>query len=209
MQSVRLACWRDHDLMACTLPSLLEAALDAAALAVQVYGITGQAWIIPFKRRAHLIIGARGIVAIAARAGFTVASGAVQEGDEFAYELGSTAFVRHVPDLAATRRRPVVAAWATAHHRDGGAPLVAVVPLAVLLETKARAPGARKPESPWNDTEGPGFAGMCAKTAVRRLLPLLPVEERQAMAVGRAAAGDDGAAPAAHRGPRRVPGGPP
>jgi recombination protein RecT len=83
LQGVKLACWRNPDLLACTLPSLIGAVYDAATLGVECGGTTGQGYLVPFKGRARLIVGSRGVVMIAARADLVVRSGVVMEGDEF------------------------------------------------------------------------------------------------------------------------------
>ena len=95
-----------------------------------------------------------------------------------------------MPNLTLARRPAVLAAWATATPREGGTPIVSVVPRWRLEEIKARSPSSRKPDSPWNDMEGPGYSGMCAKSAIRPLLKSLPVLERQQQAVGHVGLGD-------------------
>jgi recombination protein RecT len=187
LQGVKLACWRSPDLLACTLPSLIGAVYDAATLGVECGGTTGQGYLV---RRARLIVGSRGVVMIAARADLVVRSGVVMEGDEFSYSDGVDAHLHHVPNLTLARRPAVLAAWATAIPRKGGTPIVSVVPRWRLEEIKARSPSSRKSDSPWNDIEGPGFAGMCQKSAIRPLLKILPVVERQKQAVGHVGLGD-------------------
>jgi recombination protein RecT len=180
VQSIRLAMWKNPDLLKCSLASLVEGALDAAALGVQPDGTSGQAWLVPFNDRdkgpvARLIIGHRGVTAVAARNGFTIDAGVVLEGDAFVYRLGTQPLLEHQPALDQPRGA-VVASWATASPRAGGAPLLAVLPRAKLEEIKARSPSAKKPGSPWNDPVG--FVGMCRKSAIRAPWPLLPLADR-------------------------------
>jgi recombination protein RecT len=196
MQSIRLAMWKNPELLKCTLASLVEAALDAAALGVQPDGTSGQAWLVPFNDRdkgpvARLIIGHRGVTAIAARNGFTIDAAVVLDGDAFTFRLGTSPLLEHQPALDRPRGA-VVASWATASPRAGGAPLLAVLPRTRLEEIKARSPSAKKPGSPWNDTSGPGFVGMCRKSAIRALWPLLPLADRQNVGL-RIVTGDDDA----------------
>jgi phage RecT family recombinase len=71
--------------------------MSAACLGLEVDGVTGQAYLIPFKGRAQLVVGYKGYNTLAARSGITITGAVVREGDEFDYQLGSAAFVRHKP----------------------------------------------------------------------------------------------------------------
>jgi recombination protein RecT len=188
VQSIKVAIWKNPDLLKCTLQSLVEGAIDAAALGVTPDGTSGQAWLIPYKDRARLVIGYRGVTAVAARNGFIIAADVVLEGDHFDYRLGTSPMVDHRPAMNG-KRGDVVAAWATASPRDGGAPLVAVLPRQKLDDIKAKAPSAKKPDSAWNT----GFAGMCRKSAIRALWPLLPLADRQEVGRARIVTGDNDA----------------
>src|SRR5260221_9458765 len=61
--------------------SLLNASMSAACLALEVDGITGQAFFVPFAGKAQLIIGYKGMNTLAARSGLTVQGEVVREGD--------------------------------------------------------------------------------------------------------------------------------
>src|SRR3954469_9300893 len=105
-------------LLECDRQSLFNSAMSAAVLGLEVDGVTGQAYLIPFKGRAQLVVGYKGYNTLAARSGITITGAVVREGDEFDYELGSGGFVRHKPALVGKDRR-TVAAWAcaTSHSR--------------------------------------------------------------------------------------------
>lgn len=196
IQGIQLACWKNSELLECSFQSLLEGALDAAALGVQPDGTSGQAWLVPFNDRlkgkvARLIVGYRGVTAIASRNGFTVAADAVLQGDAFQYREGTAPLVDHRVRLDGPRGE-VIASWATANPRAGhGPPLVAVLPRSKLDKIKAEAPSSKKPGSAWNDMKGPGFSGMCRKSAIRALWPQLPLGDWQHQARARAVTGDN------------------
>ena len=178
IRTVVVSVERNPTLLECNRQSLFNAAMSAAILGLEVDGVTGQAFLIPFKNRAQLVVGYKGFNTIAARAGLTISGACVREGDVFEYELGSNAFVRHVPMLNNEGR--IVAAWACATHASRP-PVVSVLGIAELMAVKAKSPGARKTDSPWNDP-AIGFPAMAETTAKRRLARSLPQTMMQAAA---------------------------
>lgn len=158
-------------LLECTRRSLFNAAMSAAVLGLEVDGVTGQAFLIPFGNYAQLVIGYKGLTTIGARSGYTITAGTVREGDAFDYELGSGAFVRHKPKLGNQGR--VIAAWSVASSK-----VLPAVPMVLSIDEvnaiKARSQGAKKKESPWNDPIV-GFLAMAEKSARRRLSRSMPL----------------------------------
>ena len=118
IRTVMVSVERLPKLLECDRQSIFMAAMSAACLGLEVDGVTGQAFLIPFKNRAQLVIGYRGFNTLAARSGITIAGAVVREGDAFEYEKGSGAFVRHKPLLEGAAVRRIVAAWACANHAD-------------------------------------------------------------------------------------------
>lgn len=160
-------------LLECDRQSLFNAAMSAAVLGLEVDGVTGQAYLIPFKGRAQLVIGYKGYNTLAARSGITITGAVVREGDEFDYELGSAAFIRHRPKAGPSKDRRIIAAWACAQSMDRPA-VPMVLGIDELLAVKAKSPGAARSDSPWNDPTI-GFPAMCEKTAKRRLARSMPL----------------------------------
>jgi recombination protein RecT len=175
MRTVMVSVERLPALLECDRQSLFNAAMSAAILGLEVDGVTGQAFLIPFAKRAQLVVGYKGYNTLGARAGLTITGSTVREGDEFDYEKGTNAFVRHKPLL--NNKGRIVAAWAcaTALNRP---PVVEVLSIDDLLAVKAKSPGAKRSDSPWNDT-AIGFPAMCEKTAKRRLARSLPLNVMQ------------------------------
>jgi phage RecT family recombinase len=88
----------DHDLVRAAARAaqmrsaiLFNSAMSAAVLGLEVDGVTGQAYLIPFAGKAQLVIGYKGFNTLAARSGITITGAVVREGDEFDFELGSNA----------------------------------------------------------------------------------------------------------------------
>jgi recombination protein RecT len=171
MRSIMVSLERNPKLLEANRQSLLNASMSAACLALEVDGITGQAFFIPFKGQAQLVIGYKGMNTLAARSGFTVQGEVVREGDEFDYELGDKGFVRHKPKLG--NRGPILAAWATASslHRPA---LVSVLGIDDIMAIKQKSPGGSRSDSPWMDMMI-GFPAMAAKSAKRRLSRAMPL----------------------------------
>jgi phage RecT family recombinase len=170
-RTVIMSCERLPQLLECSPQSIMNSAMTAAVLGLEVDGVTGQAFLIPFKNRAQLVIGYKGMNTIAARSGYTVTAAVVREGDEFDYALGTNAFLKHKPQPGNQAR--IVFAWAVAE-AVGFKPVIAVLSIDEILEVKKKSPGARKSDSPWNDP-GIGFPAMAEKTARRRLARSMPL----------------------------------
>lgn len=181
IRTVLISCERNPRLLEPQLrASLLQSAMTASVLGLEVDGVTGQGFIIPFggkSPRAQFIPGYKGYNTMAARAGYTINGGVVREGDEFDFQEGTGGFVRHKRKLGAEARRKIIAAWATAE-AQGRPPIIAVLSIDELLATKAKSAGAKKSDSPWNDP-AIGFAAMCEKTAKRRLARSMPLNTYQ------------------------------
>jgi recombination protein RecT len=126
--------------------------------------------LIPFKRTVVFLIGYRGYVELAFRSGQVkdVTAALVHEGDEFEFQYGTSPRLVHKPTGPAGERE-IVAAWACARLKTGGAPF------RVIYEEdweKARAASqlGSKQQGPWVEHR----PAMILKTAFRRLEPLLP-----------------------------------
>lgn len=173
LRTILVSLEKTPSLQNCSVPSIIQAAMTAAVLGLEADGALGQFYMIPFAGKAQPVIGYRGYATLAGRSGFTINGAVVREGDQFDFELGSTAYVHHKPELGAGRGRRILGAWATAS-RPGHSSIVRVMDIDELMFVKGRSPGAKKSDSPWNDAEI-GFPAMCEKTPRRRLARDMPV----------------------------------
>jgi recombination protein RecT len=161
-------------LLECDRQSLFNAAMSAACLGLEVDGVTGQAFLIPFKNKAQLVIGYKGYNTLAARSGYTIRAGVVRDGDVFDYDLAGAA-VRHKPVLGGKGR--IIASWALAVS-NSLPPVLNVLSIDELMAIKAKSPGAKRDDSPWNDPNI-GFPAMCEKSPKRRLARSMPLNIMQ------------------------------
>lgn len=179
VRTVLISVERTPDLRDCTLESIVMTATTFAVLGLEVDGATGQGYALPFNdsrartKKAQPVIGYRGYVTLADRAGLTVDGGVVRDGDAFDYEKGTAAFIKHRPLSGGGLDRPITHAWACAT-APGKTPVIEVLEWAEILATKQRSPGARRSDSPWNDPQI-GMPAMAAKTAKRRLARSMPL----------------------------------
>lgn len=160
----------------CTMQSLVNAAWSAACLALEVDGVTGQAYLLPFAGKAQLVIGYKGFNTLAARSGYSISADVVRKGDDFTFRKGSNGFIKHSYELDA-QRGDIQGAWAIAESKSLPS-IIVVLTLDELMKTKAKSPGAKRRDSPWNEPTV-GFPAMCEKTARRRLARSMPLNVMQ------------------------------
>lgn len=84
-------------LKSCSLDSIAACVMTASQLGLEI-GVGGQAYMIPYGTTATLVPGWKGLIDLVSRAGrASVRTGAVYDGDEFDWELGTNQFLKHKP----------------------------------------------------------------------------------------------------------------
>lgn len=174
IRTIMISLERTPKLYECNRQSVFTAAMSAACLGLEVDGVTGQAFMLPFKGRAQLVTGYKGYNTLGARASYAIRGAVVRDGDAFEYDVAE-GIVHHRPKLGNSGR--IVGAWARAVSRSLPA-IVSVLSVDELLAVKAKAPGAKTSDSPWNDPFI-GFPAMCEKTTKRRLARCMPLNIMQ------------------------------
>ncbi len=172
-QSIITLCGRNVDLLVkCSRASLIGAVLRAAHLGLDVDPALGQAYVIPFRGEAQFIPGYRGLVQLAWRSDVLskIGAEAVRSGDDFDWEDGTSAFLRH--KRIAAESAPITHAWAMFRVKGASAEdsTFRVVPFDELEKIRLAAPSARARSSPWITH----YSEMAMKTATRRTLKLAP-----------------------------------
>jgi recombination protein RecT len=175
---VRVAVARAPGLADCTPVSVVDALTTCAQLGLSPSGRLGSAYLIPFKVRGvptcTLVIGYRGYADLAYRSGDVASFHAqvVRAKDVWQYEEGLNPVLRHVPSEESDAG-DLRAAYSIARMRDGSTAHVVMLRREVLA-IKARSRGSN--DGPWVTDE----AEMWKKTAVRRLIKLLPLSPTRA-----------------------------
>ncbi|MDX2014182.1 MAG: recombinase RecT [Myxococcaceae bacterium] len=176
VMQVRMAFVRTPSLQQCEPASVLGAVLEAADLGLDPSGRLGSAYILPFKGKATLVPGYRGLIDLATRSGIvrSVQAFVVHARDTFEHQAG--VMPHHVPYICKDPNAPEkeqdpgpwYAVWARVKLVGGGTDYV-VMTRREVMAVKARSPGAKSAQSPWNgsifDEEE-----MAKKTCIRRLM---------------------------------------
>lgn len=163
------------NLALCTEASFAGSLLTASALGLEP-GVEGECYLVPYKHvnkntgmttmECQLIVGYQGYTKLyyATPMAGSIDAQAVYEADDFDYELGTRAFLRHKP--ARGDRGPVVDYYALATLSNGATPFVVLSP-----EQVKDLRGGRVGSS--GDIPDP-LRWMERKTALRQLVKLLP-----------------------------------
>ncbi len=172
MEQVARACIRTPKLLECTRASLFMSAAQAAALGLEIDGVLGQAYLIPFKGEATLVPGYLGLKELAYRSGriADISFGAVGPDDEFEFEYGTKPFLRHHPIDDATSG-PVTHVYAVVHTTTGGVVFNVMSWAQVEAHRNKFSKGHDRSDSAWRTNP----VAMAQKTALRKALKLCPL----------------------------------
>lgn len=173
---VLLACAsRTPKLLACTPASIYECLHTASSLGLELGSLLGEAYPVPYKDKATLIIGYKGLVKLARKGGMrAVEARVVREHDKFVLRYGLEPTLEHTPSMEAD---PGEARWVYAIARlpDGEVQfdvMSAEQVDAIRDRDPRRSDAAGRGESPW----ATDWEEMAKKTVLRRLAKLLPMK---------------------------------
>ncbi len=96
MTRVALTAFRQNPALAnCDPKSVFAAVIMSSQLGLEI-GIQGQAYLVPYGKQCQFIAGWQGLADLVSRSGrAAVWTGAVYEGDEFDYGMGSEQWIKH------------------------------------------------------------------------------------------------------------------
>lgn len=178
----------------CTRDSLLGSIVQLSQLGLEPCTPLGHAWIIPYGSVATILIGYKGYISLADRAGLILTAECVFTGDHFDYQLGTDPFLKHRPVDDLAQRGAFRYSYATARWPDGRFTFK-VCTTADISEAQSRSQAwlygqknTAKRDSPWyTDVDA-----MRRKTAIRRLAPFIPMSPELSRALQLDALQDDG-----------------
>lgn len=166
----------------CDPGSIMQAAMTAAVLGLEVDNVTGQGYITPFRGKAQFIPGYKGYITLAQNSGFLVSGDVVRENDVFSYVSGLNPNLEHVPARGGPNDRGAIQyAYAVARHKDLP-PVFAVVHTDEINKIRDNSEGYKAfmagkiKSTPWADH----YDKMAKKTAIRALAPQLPLNVQRA-----------------------------
>jgi recombination protein RecT len=161
----------------CSVESLVGAVMQASILGFKPVAALGECYFVPYrnnkngKTEVQFQIGYKGYLSLARQSGeiLTVYAEVVREGDFFDYELGLHPKLTHKP-LAGSEAL-VSHVYAVVHYKSGGYNFV-VLSLNEVEKYRRRSQSQRSGLSgAWQSD----YDAMAKKTAIRRLVPYLPV----------------------------------
>jgi len=173
VRTALIAIEQSEKLRQCTMQSIVNATMSAAVLGLELDGVSGQGFFLPFAQKVQFCIGYKGFPTIAARSAWTMRSAVVREADVFEYDMGTQNYIRHKPSLDKPGTR-IIAAYAIASP-PSGQQVIVVLPYSEIVQTMERSPAVKAGvQTPWKDPVI-GFPAMAAKTALRRVAKFVPV----------------------------------
>ncbi len=175
---------KNPELLDCTPDSVVLSVFEAAAQGLEPTGAAGGAHLVPYnvkvskspdhyEKRAQLIPDYRGVIRLVTKPPSEVLSleaRVVKEGDEFSYELGTEAFVHHIPSLAPGRSEKATTHVYAIARLKNGASIPDVEDRAGIERVRARG-GRGGGFSPW----ATDWDEMGKKTIIKRIAKVLPV----------------------------------
>jgi recombination protein RecT len=167
----------NESLANCTPQSVVAAVIQCSQLGLDIGGVLGHAYLVPYKREAKLMVGYKGYIELAVRSGqvTNITASTVYEKDEFDYELGLNPDIKHKPTKE-NDRGEVVAAYAIAWLKSGGRQFVVLNRADI---EKARSCSKMPNSEPWTKF----YAEMAKKTAIRALSKQLTLSPELRLAV--------------------------
>jgi recombination protein RecT len=166
---------QNPELGTCTKASLVIAIGEAAELGLVPNGPMGLCALVPYSvkgtKQAKCLVMYKGLLELMYRTGKfqVITADEVCENDEFSYEKGSNAQLRHVPALG-NRGEPIIY-YAYYKTKDGGFDFQVMTREECLDWGKQYSRAFNKADSPWQTAE----AEMDKKTVLRKLAKYSPV----------------------------------
>lgn len=176
---------KDGNLLACNQMSVLRCVVGAASVGLEVGGLLGEAYLVPFKGECTLIIGYKGLIKLARQSGEikSIRARVVYKSDEFQVEYGLRETITHKPNLESSdlKDEDIIAVYAVAEFKEGE-PQFEVMTRAQVDKIRGRSASANS--GPWVTD----YAEMAKKTVIRRLSKVMPLSPEKAQAYTQAIA---------------------
>lgn len=154
----------------CDPISIYSCLIAAFGLNLEVNTPLQHCFLVPFAKECKLVMGYRGLIALARRGGAVKAITAevVYEGDEFYYGLGTENLIRHVPAVR-TGEEKLIAAYSVATYDPHNHQFV-VMQRPDIDKVRGASASSENAGSPWVKW----FSEMARKCPVKRVCKLLP-----------------------------------
>ena len=174
-----MALWRstllqDRKLLDADPRSVLLAIRESVRLDLEPGGPLGQCWIQAFRRDAVMLLGYKGMIELAARAGISIDAGAIYETDAVEYREGAAPVLNITRPWPPVDRGVLLGAYAVATLPDGRKKPIVIGYNDDMTERARRASHSNGGKTPAQKGMAPWEDWWLAKTAIRRLCATLP-----------------------------------
>jgi phage RecT family recombinase len=172
------ACTRQPDLLKCTPVSILQSLQESVRVGLDPSGTLGQAYLIPYGKKATLIIGYQGFIQLIYRSGVVkkIYAEAVFEGEHFEVFGGTEQRIIHNIDIDGDRNdeKKLRGCYAVAVLMTGET-LYVWMNKKQLDVIRNRSQSSKSSSSPWHTDP----IEMYKKTPIRRIRKYLPMDSKQ------------------------------
>lgn len=168
-------CTKNPKLLEATPESLFLSVIAASQVGLQLGGILGQCYLVPFKGKVQLIIGYKGYIQLVNRSGQvgTLHAETVWEGDEYQVRKGSKPEIIHIPrepkDVNEAMKRKSIAFYATCMTKQG--PVFQTMSRVEAEIHRSRFAMFKGDQGPWFQH----FEAMAMKSCLLKLIKYLPM----------------------------------
>lgn len=157
----------------CTPESLLQ-----SAHRILSWGLTigEKAYLVPFGTEATAVMDYKGAIDLVVRAGGAryIDAQCVFANEPFAYEQGTSAFIKHQPIMSPAKRGPLIGAYAVAK--------ISGQDVKIIVLSREEIDAVRQKHSKqWKSGKLDDLLWYCQKTCVRRIVKQLPMNARMAI----------------------------
>lgn len=172
VQTVLVAAEGNPKILEANRQTLFNAALGACLLRLPVDGVTGQAYLVPFKGRVQLLAGYQGLITLAARSTFSCHADLVREKDIFDLVSGSDPCIEHRHGPGTIHNRgAVVGAYAVYRSK--------ILPDVMKFMDRAELDQVNSGRNVWKTNP----EAMMLKTPIRRAAKMIPMDAAQDLGV--------------------------
>jgi len=161
-------------LLECSIQSLVSCAIEASRYKLEIGGVLGQSYMVPYNGTATFQVGYRGMVTLAHRSRrvASVCAVSVRAGDKFKVTQGTSRGIEHEPSEQLGNRE-VTHVYAVVQYRGGGTDFEVMTKDTINQHRDRFSPEwkYRGQASVW----GQHWEQMALKTVLRRLLKRCPI----------------------------------
>lgn len=164
-------CIQNDQLLSCRPASIISAVAEAASLGLELGGVLGHAYLIPYKGVATLVPGYLGLKELAYRSDriAVIDADVVRPDDYFEWQKGTNQFLHHKPSDDTDSEWTHVYAIAKTTHGEWKVDVMSFAQVELHKQKYSR--GYDRKDSAWKTAP----EAMAKKTVLRRLYKLLPL----------------------------------